>query len=280
MKNHSSVRKCRVAIQLQTSYFGVCDLFDSKHRNSWVSKPTVAAAVTLKKSNDTQTYDSHSSLPFKQCTHLIITKRGHTSGHHRVTGAQGETTEDLYFQKQMLLLYFHSTWVKFSTQGKPCISAYTHSPWFFPIGMKAADSLMFHYLWNVYCGAAAHHRRAFTFQSHPHPCNHVSSYIITFQLLTGGWPLPPNMPNLIHVFPYREMPCLYRRWTEKTSPHQHAASCQSYKKRCRSFLWFSSGHVQLFLVGCICSAWKWCKQFAGFGSEKRGKEKRDREKRG
>lgn len=53
--------------------------------------------------------------------------------------------------------------------------------------------------------------------SAPYPCNHVSSYIIAFQLLTGVWPLPPNMPNLIHVFPKRQRDaCLVKGRGKKT----------------------------------------------------------------
>lgn len=99
----------------------------------------------------------------------------------------------------------------------------------FPIGTKAADSFMFHYPRNVYCGIRE--------QSHitgwhspfnhpppaPHPCNHVSSYIIAFQLLTGVWPLPPNMPNLIHVFPQRQRDALF--WKTEEEKKEHASTC-------------------------------------------------------
>lgn len=87
----------------------------------------------------------------------------------------------------------------------------------FSIGMKAVDSFMFHYLWNVYSGIKEqpHITGWYSPFNHPppppapHPCNHVSSYIIAFQLLTGVWPLPPNMPNLIHVFPKRQRDALF-----------------------------------------------------------------------
>lgn len=49
--------------------------------------------------------------------------------------------------------------------------------------------------------AGAHHRLHSLFKPYPpSSCNHVSSYIITFQLLTGVWPAL-NISNLIHVFP-------------------------------------------------------------------------------
>lgn len=73
----------------------------------------------------------------------------------------------------------------------------------------------------------------------PHPCNHVSSYIITFQLLTGVWPLPPKMPNPIHVFPKTQrdaLLCETGARGEKRSMHQHAVSCHGYKKGRRCFL--------------------------------------------
>lgn len=103
-------------------------------------------------------------------------------------------------------------------------------------------------LWNK--GAAAHHRLAFTFQStptrslqRPHPCNHVSSYIIAFQLLTGVWPLPPNMPNLIHVFPKRQRDALFlgRRPEKKETCINMQCHAKAIKRDSFSFLLIQPG---------------------------------------
>ena len=135
---------------------------------------------------------------------------------------------------------------------------------FLSTGIKAADSFMFHYLWNVCCEIKEqpHITGWYSPFNHlpsppaPHPCNHVSSYIIAFQLLTGVWPLPPNMPNLIHVFPQRQRDALFRwglkreREPERAREpererererergmHQHAVSGWSYTKECENFPW-------------------------------------------
>lgn len=127
----------------------------------------------------------------------------------------------------------------------------------FPIGMKAADSFMFHYPRNVYCGIRE--------QSHitgwhspfnhpppaPHPCNHVSSYIIAFQLLTGVWPLPPNMPNLIHVFPQRQRDALFWKTEEKKKGACINMLChaEAIKRDAAVFFSFSLGSQHLFIAG-------------------------------
>lgn len=89
--------------------------------------------------------------------------------------------------------------------------------------------------------------------SAPHPCNHVSSYIIAFQLLTGVWPLPPNMPNLIHVFPKRQRDALFSKRKRKKN-----MQCRSYKKRCQCFLLLSQCKCSIYFQRDIyCILW-WC----------------------
>lgn len=88
--------------------------------------------------------------------------------------------------------------------------------------------------------------------SAPHPCNHVSSYIIAFQLLTGVWPLPPNMPNLIHVFPKRQRDALFskrkRRKKHAMSKLQKEMPVFSSAVTMQMQDLFSARHILYFMV--------------------------------
>lgn len=132
------------------------------------------------------------------------------------------------------------------------------------IRIKMGNSFIFHYLWNV--SAAVHHKLAFTFQSPPlpsapHPCNHVSSYIIAFQLLTGVWPLPPNMPNLIHVFPKRQRDaCLVKGRGKKHAKLQKEMPVFSSAVTMQMQHLFSARHTLYFMVtwtlGSLGTDWR------------------------
>lgn len=151
------------------------------------------------------------------------------------------------------------------------------------IGMKAADSFMFHYLWNVYCGIReqSHITGWYSPFNHPpssapHPCNHVSSYIIAFQLLTGVWPLPPNMPNLIHVFYFKTEGCLVlvdggekkKKVEARMNMLCHAVTI---KRDVRSFLIQPRKSTAIFSrTYSVHGAWKWCKHAVRFGLDRRG----------
>ena len=70
------------------------------------------------------------------------------------------------------------------------------------------------------------------------------------------------------------MPCFGRR-IEKRSKHQHAVSCQSYKKGFHSFLLIQPGKsAAIFSRTCTeCGAYMLCKHFFGYGREERRLEK-------